>query len=434
MDAPTWWTEQRFGLVVQNSIAAVPAWAPIGVTLTATASTSGEDGSKGLWKCRPPPRSVGPRRPFRRLRRPADVRTLRRGGVGESGGRRGMTYVEVQARDHDGWCWWDAGHRSHDGRSGPTRRAGGVRGVRRSRPPFHGPVPRRRPERSRPFGRERPRARRAATSAPRATFGAGARSLSDVPSGPWELRRGLGPSLGTTEPSDPSTNSADSTSSTCSPRSSARRASPAVRRPDQRRRRSRPRRPHGPARRDRGYGTTGISSSEPSRDDVGHPSSGTSCSTACPRDRSAGPWSVRCHRSHLAPSRLGHLRAADALTTHRSRSDTTSTACESSRIDDRSPTSRPRSLPSGSTGSNCRRRRTGHALRADRPGPPAAATAARRCRRRRHRATRRRPLSRPGDRACRCGAARARRRPHDHRRSGGHPLSTRPQRGSSTCV
>ncbi len=48
MDAPTWSSEQRFGLVVQNSVAAVPAWAPIGYDARYYREYLGEDGSDGL--------------------------------------------------------------------------------------------------------------------------------------------------------------------------------------------------------------------------------------------------------------------------------------------------------------------------------------------------------------------------------------------------
>ena len=45
---PDRWNEQRFGLVVQNSVAAVPAWAPIGYDSRRYRRYLGEDGSDGL--------------------------------------------------------------------------------------------------------------------------------------------------------------------------------------------------------------------------------------------------------------------------------------------------------------------------------------------------------------------------------------------------
>ncbi len=192
MDAPTWWSEQRFGLVVQNSIAAVPAWAPIGRDADRYRQYLGEDGSDGLVEVLAHHRDRWGH--VDRFDDFVDLLTFEDFDPEEWAALAidaGMTHVEVQARDHDGWCWWDAPD---------TDRTTVARGPRRDvlaelasacddrdlplTARYSGDA-------NDPEAAERQRADLAAT------FGAGGVLLrGDVPSGRWEVRRGLGPSLG----------------------------------------------------------------------------------------------------------------------------------------------------------------------------------------------------------------------------------------------
>ena len=109
MDAPTWWSEQRFGLVVQNSIAAVPAWAPIGRDADRYRQYLGEDDSDGLVEVLAHHRDRWGH--VDRFDDFVDLLTFEHFDAYEWAAlavEAGMTHVEVQARDHDGWCWWDA--------------------------------------------------------------------------------------------------------------------------------------------------------------------------------------------------------------------------------------------------------------------------------------------------------------------------------------
>lgn len=201
MDAPTWWSEQRFGLVVQNSIAAVPAWAPIGRDADRYRQYLGEDGSDGLVEVLAHHRDRWGH--VDRFDDFVDLLTFEHFDAEEWAGLAvdaGMTHVEVQARDHDGWCWWDApdADRTTVAR-GPRRdvlaefaSACDDRGLRFTARYSAGDVNGRDVSRGiDPVAAERQRADLAAT------FGSGRVLLDeDVPSGPRELRRGLGASLG----------------------------------------------------------------------------------------------------------------------------------------------------------------------------------------------------------------------------------------------
>ena len=109
MNAPTRWSEQRFGLVVQNSVAAVPAWAPIGYDAHRYRQYLGEDGSDGLVEVLAHHRDRWGH--VDRFDDFVDLLTFEHFDADEWAALAvdaGMTHVEVQARDHDGWCWWDA--------------------------------------------------------------------------------------------------------------------------------------------------------------------------------------------------------------------------------------------------------------------------------------------------------------------------------------
>jgi len=109
MNAPTRWSEQRFGLVVQNSVAAVPAWAPIGYDAHRYRQYLGEDGSDGLVEVVAHHRDRWGH--VDRFDDFADLLTFEHFDAAEWARlavEAGMTYLEVQSRDPDGWCWWDA--------------------------------------------------------------------------------------------------------------------------------------------------------------------------------------------------------------------------------------------------------------------------------------------------------------------------------------
>jgi len=109
MDTPTRWNEQRFGLVVQNSVAAVPAWAPIGYDARRYRRYLGEDGSDGLVEVLAHHRDRWGH--VDRFDDFVDLLTFERFDAEEWARlavEAGMTHVEVHARDPDGWCWWNA--------------------------------------------------------------------------------------------------------------------------------------------------------------------------------------------------------------------------------------------------------------------------------------------------------------------------------------
>ena len=109
MDAPTWSSEQRFGLVVQNSVAAVPAWAPIGYDARYYREYLGEDGSDGLVEVLAHHRDRWGH--VERFDDFVDLLTFERFDADDwarLAADAGMTHVEVHARDPDGWCWWNA--------------------------------------------------------------------------------------------------------------------------------------------------------------------------------------------------------------------------------------------------------------------------------------------------------------------------------------
>jgi len=109
MDAPTWSSEQRFGLVVQNSVAAVPAWAPIGYDARYYREYLGEDGSDGLVEVLAHHRDRWGH--VERFDDFVDLLTFERFDADDwarLAADAGMTQVEVHARDPDGWCWWNA--------------------------------------------------------------------------------------------------------------------------------------------------------------------------------------------------------------------------------------------------------------------------------------------------------------------------------------
>jgi alpha-L-fucosidase len=205
MDTPARWNEQRFGLVVQNSVAAVPAWAPIGYDARRYRQYLGEDGSNGLVEVLAHHRDrwgyVGRFDDF------VDLLTFERFDADDWAGlavEAGMTHVEVQARDPDGWCWWDApdADRTTVDR-GPRRDVlrefasacdgRDLRFTARCAAPTGeismAAVERQRADLAATFGTDRVRVD---PSEDRAED----RGEHPAPDGRWELRRGVGPSLG----------------------------------------------------------------------------------------------------------------------------------------------------------------------------------------------------------------------------------------------
>ena len=109
MDSPAPWNEQRFGLVVQNSVSAVPAWAPIGHDADRYRQYLGEDGSEGLVEVLAHHRDRWGH--VDRFDDFVDLLTFDQFDAdvwAQLAADAGMTDVEVQARDADGWCWWNA--------------------------------------------------------------------------------------------------------------------------------------------------------------------------------------------------------------------------------------------------------------------------------------------------------------------------------------
>jgi alpha-L-fucosidase len=203
MDAPTWWIEQRFGLVVQNSVAAVPAWAPIGYDAQHYRQYLGEDGSDVLVEVLAHHRDRWGH--VERFDDFVDLLTFE-GFDADEWARlavdAGMTRVEVHARDPDGWCWWNApdADRTTVGR-GPRRDVLGEfaaacddRDLEFSvRYAVDVPGDGGTADEFRTAAADRQRADLAATFGADRVFLDGS---SEHATEPWELRRGLGPSLG----------------------------------------------------------------------------------------------------------------------------------------------------------------------------------------------------------------------------------------------
>ena len=115
MVAPTWWTQRRFGLLVHADLATVPAWAPLGQY--ASWYRAHIDGHVADVQLHPSPlvETLAHHRdrwghiddyddflPFLSFEHfDADVWT----GLARDAG---MSYAVITAKHHDGLCWWDA--------------------------------------------------------------------------------------------------------------------------------------------------------------------------------------------------------------------------------------------------------------------------------------------------------------------------------------
>ncbi len=200
MDTPARWSEQRFGLVVQNSVAAVPSWAPIGHDADRYRQHLGENGSDGLVEVIAHHRDrwghVDRFDDFVELLTYDEFDAAEWAQLAVDAG---TTQLEAQARDQDGWCWWDApGSDRTTVARGPHRdvlaelaSACGPRDIRfTARYSMSGPDGL---HTSQVIGGDRAALQRAALAA---TFGADCVLPDRPPAEPWVLRRGMGLGLG----------------------------------------------------------------------------------------------------------------------------------------------------------------------------------------------------------------------------------------------
>ena len=118
MDMPTWWAQRRYGMLLSNGLAAVPAWAPLGRDPLWYRHHLGEvdDGDRGA----PLVEVLAHHRDrwdhITRFDEFASLLTCE-DDAPEAWVRlaveAGMAYSVVTAKHHDGWCWWDAPGSTH---------------------------------------------------------------------------------------------------------------------------------------------------------------------------------------------------------------------------------------------------------------------------------------------------------------------------------
>ena len=112
---PKWWGERRYGLFVHSSLAAVPAWAPIGQYSDRYQSHLGEDVAEVTDQPKPMVEVLAHHRDrWGHIEKFADFLPLLTFDQfdAEDWARlavdAGMGYTVFVSKHHDGWCWWDA--------------------------------------------------------------------------------------------------------------------------------------------------------------------------------------------------------------------------------------------------------------------------------------------------------------------------------------
>ncbi|MGB0113187.1 MAG: alpha-L-fucosidase, partial [Ilumatobacteraceae bacterium] len=115
MGMPNWWDERRLGLFVQASLAAVPAWAPIGMRADGYRTHLGDTDPGAGQTTQPLVEVLAHHRDrWGHIERYDDfVPLLRFNDFDAEAWARlavdaGAGYAAVVARDQDGWVWWDA--------------------------------------------------------------------------------------------------------------------------------------------------------------------------------------------------------------------------------------------------------------------------------------------------------------------------------------
>jgi alpha-L-fucosidase len=115
MSMPKWWGERRYGLFVHSSLAAVPAWAPIGQYSDCYQSHLGEDIAELTHHPKPMVEVLAHHRDrWGHIEDFADFLPLLTFDHfdAEDWARlavdAGMGYTVFVSKYHDGWCWWDA--------------------------------------------------------------------------------------------------------------------------------------------------------------------------------------------------------------------------------------------------------------------------------------------------------------------------------------
>ena len=114
MSMPTWWTKQRFGLLINTSVASVPGWAPLGASPDWYRSHLDDDADDAFhagplvevlahhrdrWGHIDEYDDFAPLLTFNNFDAEEWARLVRESGAG---------YAIQVARHHDGWTWWDA--------------------------------------------------------------------------------------------------------------------------------------------------------------------------------------------------------------------------------------------------------------------------------------------------------------------------------------
>ncbi|MEP6296842.1 MAG: alpha-L-fucosidase, partial [Ilumatobacter sp.] len=115
MTMPDWWKERRLGLLVHTSVAAVPAWAPIGEYADMYRSHLGDDVADVMLHPQPMVETLAHHRDrwghiehyddFVDL---LDFDQFDAERWAELASSLGAGYTVCVARHHDGWAWWDA--------------------------------------------------------------------------------------------------------------------------------------------------------------------------------------------------------------------------------------------------------------------------------------------------------------------------------------
>jgi alpha-L-fucosidase len=113
MDMPTWWAQRRYGMLLSNGLANVPAWSPLGQDPLWYRHHLGEvdNGNPGA----PLVETLAHHRDrWGHITRFDEFASLLscEDDAPEAWVRlaveAGMAYSIVTAKHHDGWCWWDA--------------------------------------------------------------------------------------------------------------------------------------------------------------------------------------------------------------------------------------------------------------------------------------------------------------------------------------